>query len=98
MVAFLVVLFASWVMSRIEHRLRAAAGGACRSRFWQGVAIGFAAITVLLGSMPLAGVFRFGAIGLRDFELYESAALWGLAFLFVGFFEEFFFPVIRFSR
>jgi uncharacterized protein len=94
-VAFLVVLFASWVMSRIERRQIADYGlplrRAFRSQFWQGIVIGFAAITVLLGSMRLAGVFRFGTIGLRGFELYEYAALWGLVFLFVGFFEEFFF-------
>jgi uncharacterized protein len=94
-VAFLVVLFASWVMSRIEHRRIADYGlplrRAFRSQFWQGIVIGFAAITALLGSMRLAGVFRFGTIGLRGFELFEYATLWGLAFLFVGFFEEFFF-------
>jgi len=94
-VAFLVVLFASWVMSRIEHRRIADYGlplrRAFRSRFWQGIAIGFAAITALLVSMRLAGVFRFGTIGLHGFELFEYATLWGLAFIFVGFFEEFFF-------
>jgi hypothetical protein len=92
-VAFLVVLFASWVMSRIEHRRIADYGlplrRAFRRQFWQGIVIGFAAITVLLGSMRLAGVFRFGTIGLRGFEAYEYGALWGLVFLFVGFFEEF---------
>ena len=94
-VAFLVVLFAAWVMSRIEHRRIADYGlplrRAFRNRFWQGIVIGFAAITVLLGSMRLAGVFRFGTTGLHGFELYRYAALWGLVFLFVGFFEEFFF-------
>lgn len=95
LVAFLVLLFASWLMSRIEHRRIADYGlplrGASRTRFWQGVVIGFAAMTVLLVSMRLAGVFRFGTIGLRGVEVYEYAALWGLVFLFVGLFEEFFF-------
>jgi uncharacterized protein len=101
-VAFLVVLFASWVMSRIEHRRIADYGlplrGAFRTRFWQGVVIGFAAMTVLLGSMELAGVFRFGTIGLRGVEVYEYAALWGLVSLFVGLFEEFFFRGYSLSR
>ncbi|MGA2073536.1 MAG: CPBP family intramembrane glutamic endopeptidase [Terriglobia bacterium] len=94
-VAFLVILFASWVMSRIEHRRIADYGlpvrRAFRSQFWLGILFGFAAITVLLGSMRLAGVFRFGTIGLHGFEAYEYALQWGLAFLFVGLFEEFFF-------
>jgi len=94
-VALLIILFAGWVMSRIEHRRIADYGlpmrRAFRSQFWLGSLFGFASITALLGSMRLAGVFRFGTIGLRGFELYECALLWGLAFLFVGLFEEFFF-------
>ena len=94
-VAFFVVLFAAWVISRIEHRRIADYGlplrRAFRSQFWQGTVIGFAAISALLGSLRIAGVFRFGTIGLRGFELYGYAVLWGLVVLFVGFFEEFFF-------
>jgi uncharacterized protein len=94
-VAFLVVLFASWVMSRIEHRSIADYGlplrRAFRTQFWQGVAIGFAAISVLLAAMRLVGAFRIGMIGLRGVGAFEYAALWGLVFIFVGLFEEFFF-------
>lgn len=94
-VPFLIVLFASWVMSRIEHRRIADYGlplrRAFRSQFWQGIVIGFVAITVLLASMRLAGVFSFGTIGLHGFELWKDAMVWGAVFLFVGFFEEFFF-------
>jgi hypothetical protein len=94
-VSFAVVLFASWVMSRIEHRRIADYGlplrRAFRSRFWQGLLIGFAAITALLVCMRLAGVFRFGPMGLHGYELFKYAALWGAAFLLVGLFEEFFF-------
>jgi uncharacterized protein len=94
-VPFLIVLFASWVMSRIEHRGIADYGLplrlAFRSQFWQGIMIGFAAITVLLAGMRLAGVFSFGTIGLHGFELWKDAIVWGAVFLFVGFFEEFFF-------
>jgi hypothetical protein len=94
-VAFLIILFAGWVMSKIEHRRIADYGlplrRAFQGQFWLGILFGFAAITVLLGSMRLAGVFRFGTIGLRGFELLEYGALWGLAFVFVGLFEESFF-------
>jgi membrane protease YdiL (CAAX protease family) len=41
--------------------------------------------------MRLAGVFSFGAIGLHGFEAWKDAMVWGAVFLFVGFFEEFFF-------
>jgi len=94
-VAVLVLLFASWVMSRIEHRRLADYGLPLRRafgrRFWQGVVSGFAAISVLLAAMRLAGAFRIGSIGLRGVEALEYAALWALVFLFVGLFEEFFF-------
>jgi uncharacterized protein len=94
-VLFFLVLFASWVMSRMEHRGLADYGlppaRAFRGRFWQGMAIGFASITALLGVLRLLGVFRFGTVGLRGFDLGKYAVLWGLVFLFVGFFEEFFF-------
>jgi membrane protease YdiL (CAAX protease family) len=95
LVSFAVVLFASWVMSRIEHRRIADYGlplrRAFRGQFWQGAVIGFLAITALLVCMWLAGVFRFGTIGLHGFEFFAYAILWGAAFLFVGLFEESFF-------
>jgi hypothetical protein len=81
LVSFVVLLFASWVMSRIERRRIAHYGlplrRAFRSQFWQGVVIGFLAVTALLVSMRLAGVFHFGTIGLHGFELFEYAVLWG---------------------
>jgi membrane protease YdiL (CAAX protease family) len=94
-VAFLIVLFASWVMSRIERRRIGDYGlplrRAFRSQFWQGAAIGFAALSVLLGAMRLAGAFRIGTMDLHGADVFGYAALWALAFVFVGFFEEFFF-------
>lgn len=94
-VAFLIVLVASWVMSRIERRRIADYGlplrRAFRREFWLGIVIGFTAMTVLLVSMRLIGIFSFGTIGLHGFELFKYAALWAVAFLFVGLFEEFFF-------
>jgi CAAX protease family protein len=94
-VAFFLVLFACWVMSRIEHRGISDYGlpvrGAFRRYFWLGILFGFGAITALMVSLKLAGVFRFGAIGLHGLEPYEYGGLWALGFLFVAFFEEFFF-------
>jgi uncharacterized protein len=90
---FFVVLFASWLMSKMEMRSIADYGlpprRAFGGQFWQGAAIGFASITVLLASMRATGVFHFGALGLHGAGIWKYGALWGVAFLFVGFFEEF---------
>lgn len=90
---FFMVVFASWVMSRMEHRRIAdyglPAARAFRTNFWKGMAIGFASITALLGAMRLIGVFRFGPVALGAAEACKYAALWGLVFLSVGFFEEY---------
>ena len=90
---FSIVVLASWVMSKLEHRRIADYGlpwrKALGGRFWQGAAIGFACLTVLLAGMREAGVFYFGSISLHGAAILKYAVLWGLAFLFVGFFEEF---------
>jgi CAAX protease family protein len=90
---FLAVLFASWVMGKMEQRTIGDYGlplrGAFGVKFWQGAAIGFASITALLVAMQLAGVFHFGEISLHGAAMLKYAAEWGAAFLFVGFSEEF---------
>ena len=93
--AFGLVFVASWVMAKIENRsltdyglpwLRALGG-----RFWQGVLIGFAAITLLLIGIWALGALHFGPVMLHGIELWKYAGLWAAAFLAVAFFEEFFF-------
>ena len=90
---FLIVLFAAWVMSKMERRRIADYGlplrQAFRGQFWQGVVIGFASITVLVFAMRFAGAFRFGVLALHGAAIWKYAAAWGVVFLFVGFFEEF---------
>ena len=90
---FAIFLFASWIMARIEKRTLADYGlpgrRAFGKAFWQGAVIGFIAMTVLLSSLKLAGVFSFGSFALHGASIWKYAALWGLAFLLVGFFEEF---------
>jgi uncharacterized protein len=91
LVTFL-VLIASWIMARIERRRVADYGipfrRAFRRGFWQGAAIGFAAITALLGAMRAIGIFSFGRIALHGTQLGKYAVLAGVIFLFGGFFEE----------
>jgi uncharacterized protein len=66
----------------------AAAFGA---RFWQGAAWGIAMITVIIFLIRAFGGFSFGDLALRGSVLWGYAVLWAVAFLFVGFFEEFLF-------
>jgi uncharacterized protein len=94
-VLFLCALLASWIMAKIEGRRVADYGLPAREtfgkKFWQGTLIGFAAITGLLAAMRLLRVFFFGTITLHRAEIVKYAVLWGLAFLMVGFLEEFLF-------
>jgi len=90
---FLAVLLAAAVMARIERRSFAdyalPARCAFGARFWQGVAWGFVALTVLLLLIRADHGFSLGSIALHGRPLAYYAFFWGVAFLLVGFFEEF---------
>jgi CAAX protease family protein len=92
---FILILIASWIMSRIERRRIADYGfslqRAFRGGFWKGTALGFASITVLLGAMRAIGVFHFGAIALPRAQIGKYAVLWAVVYLFVGLMEESYF-------
>jgi CAAX protease family protein len=92
-VDFLIFLFGSWIMGRIEHRAMADYGlpwrQTFRMQFWQGAAIGFGAITGLLVAMRLAGVFNFGTIALHGRDIWRWAAVYALVFILVALREEF---------
>lgn len=85
-------LFAAWVMSRIEaRRMRDYGIGLARAfggQFWLSALVGFAAISMLLGALKVAGVFQLGQLALHGGLAWEDAGLWALTFLFVGFSEE----------
>lgn len=90
---FAIFLVASWIMAKIEGRSLAdyglPFGSAFRLQFWRGIAIGFASISVLIGSLWAAGVFLFGAFALHGADAWRYGVLWGAVFLFVALFEEF---------
>lgn len=95
-VGFIAALAASLVMGRaIEHRSLAEYGlpgrGAFGLQFWAGLLWGFAALTALLVLIDLDHGFDFGSRALAGAEIGKYAALWGVTFLLVGFFEEYFF-------
>jgi membrane protease YdiL (CAAX protease family) len=60
-------------------------------RFWQGLVWGLVMISGMILLIRLFGGFSFGDLALRGPVLWGYAALWGLVFLTVGLFEEFFF-------
>ena len=92
-VDFLIFLFGSWIMGRIERRTIADYGlpwrRTFRMQFWQGGAIGFAAITSLLVAMRLVGAFYLGTIALHGVDVWKWAAVYALVFILVALREEF---------
>ncbi len=90
---FLIFLLASWVMGNIEGRTIADYGlprrGMFRVQFWQGVLLGFAAITGLLVAMRVVGVFYFGSIALHGADIWRWAIVYVFAFILVALREEF---------
>ncbi|HVB34571.1 MAG TPA: type II CAAX endopeptidase family protein [Patescibacteria group bacterium] len=83
------------LMGRFEGRSMGVYGlparRAFRSDFWQGMLWGFAMITAIILLIRAFGGFSFGNLAQSGGAIVRYAALWGLVFLAVGFFEEFFF-------
>ncbi|HEV2424475.1 MAG TPA: CPBP family intramembrane glutamic endopeptidase [Terriglobia bacterium] len=95
-IGFIAALAASLVMGRlIERRSLADYGlprrGAFGRQFWAGLLWGFLALTALLVLIHLDHGFDFGTLALAGAGIGKYAALWGITFLLVGFFEEYFF-------
>jgi uncharacterized protein len=92
--AFLVVLFFTWVMSRLERRRMGTYGLPLQRSAWSSFFAGylfwgFLPLTLLLLAMRGFGVFFLDGLALRGADILYFALLWGLVFLFVGFFEEY---------
>ena len=92
-VDFLIFLFASGIMGRIERRTIAEYGlpwrRMFRIEFWQGAALGFASITGLLAAMRAVGTFYFQGRALHGFDIGKWAAVYTLVFILVALREEF---------
>lgn len=92
---FLCFLVPAFIMSKIERRhvgdYGLPARGAFGKRFWEGVAIGFVSLSLLLVLLRAFGGFYFGSIALAPKEALYWAGAWGLGFLMVAFFEEYVF-------
>ena len=92
---FLLLLLASWIMSRIEKRPMGAYGLPLRNEpvlsrlvsgylFW-----GFIPLTIVLLTLHIFGAFDFGSMALHGAQLWKSGASWFIAFLLVGLAEEY---------
>ncbi len=92
---FLLLLLASWIMSRIEDRRMGAYGLPLQGQpvlarvatgylFW-----GFIPLTICLLTLHFLGAFDFGSMALHGVEIFKWGVSWLLAFLLVGFAEEY---------
>jgi membrane protease YdiL (CAAX protease family) len=83
------------IMARIEKRPLGAYGlpraGAFGKQFWVGTIWGFASLSLLLLFIRGAHGFSLAGLALHGPRILKYAAFWGLFFLLVAFFEEFFF-------
>jgi len=90
-----VLLFAAWIMSRIEHREIGVYGLPLKnsnllSRFVAGYVFwGFLPLALLLLIMRALHVFYFGELDLHQGQIFYWGFIWFLVFLFVALFEEY---------
>ena len=91
--SLILLLGLSALMARLEDREMGHYGlplrQAFRGNFWLGCLWGFAAISLLLLALRVNHDFYYGPIGLGGWSIARFASLWAIAFLLVGFFEEF---------
>ena len=94
-VEFLCPLFAAWVMSRLESKTFRNYGlpahGAFGREFWVGTGLGIIALSALMVGIRLGHGFYFGSLALSNEGILYFGVMWAIAFLVVGFAEEFLF-------
>jgi uncharacterized protein len=93
--SFAAAFLPALVMSRIEKRPTGLYGlplaSAFGKDFWQGWLVGLCEVTALIGLIAAFRGYSFGSLAVHGTELVRWAVLWGLFFVVVGLFEEFFF-------
>ena len=90
---FLCAVIATAVMGFLDGRpfgvYGLPAAEAFGARFWQGAVWGILMITAVILLLRVFGGFSFGEPALQGAAIWRYAAIWGVVFLSVGFFEEF---------
>jgi uncharacterized protein len=93
--SFLSAFLAAWIMSQIEQRPISVYGlsarGAFGKQFWRGCLFGFLEIFALIGVIAAFGDYSFGSLAEHGVAIAKWALFWGVFFVVVGLFEEFFF-------
>jgi membrane protease YdiL (CAAX protease family) len=91
--AFIVCVIAALVVARLEKEKWGHYGLPVRralSRdFWSGLVWGLISVSVVMGSLWLAGAYRIDGLALSGTAIWKYAALWAAMFLVVGLLEEF---------
>lgn len=92
LVAFLAMVAAAAIMALIERRGSLMAynlrGPRRIAHFFSGFAIGFLALSALMGALAWGGWLQFGPVALSGAAILKYCALWGAAFFLVGCVEE----------
>jgi hypothetical protein len=91
-IGVLAIVLAAALVALIERRRSLLAFNLTGPRrllnFLYGLVAGFAALSMLVGAMTWGGWLHFAPPALSGAEIFKFAALWGVAFLLVGCFEE----------
>ena len=95
LLSFAAAYGAALAMARLE-RLPAGVYGlplshAFGKSFWQGAFFGLCEVSLLVGLIAAFGGYSFGGLALPGTALVGWGSLWGVAFVLVGFSEEFMF-------
>jgi len=92
LIAFLSLVGAASLMALIESRRSLLAFNLTGPRriphFLSGLAVGFLALSALVGVLNWGGWLHFGPVALSGAEIFKYGALWAAAFLLVGCVEE----------
>jgi membrane protease YdiL (CAAX protease family) len=92
---FLAAFLAAWIMSQLEQRPMGGYGLPAQSafgkEFWLGCLFGLGEIVMLIGVIAALGSYSFGSLAEHGGAIAKWALFWGVFFVVVALFEEFFF-------
>ena len=89
---FFVVLFVTWVMSKIERRPNSVYGfgdNRAFAHFFAGLGWGVICLSLLILTLWKTGLLVFDSRLLFSSDIFRYGAVWFIGFLFVGLFEEY---------